>query len=87
MPGLLAGLILFLGPIIYLARTKPIKAIRDQTDQAFITLMGLLFFVQLFVLQFTIEPYALRFLASFNAVMLAVFLAVANATQHGHRSQ
>lgn len=80
-PGLLAGLTLFLGPIVYLYRANPLKAIRAQKMNAFLLLMGLLFFVQLFALQFTIEPYALRFLASFNAVMLAVFLSVARVSE------
>lgn len=81
LPGLLAGLVLFLAPIAYLYRANSLWAIRAQKENAFLLLMGLLFFVQLFALQFTIEPYALRFLASFNAVMLAVFLSVARVSK------
>jgi len=75
MFGLAASLILYLAPIVLLLIGFK-KEKRDATViDATLKILGVAFFLQILLLQFTINPYGLRMLASFNAVMLALFLA------------
>lgn len=75
MFGLAASLILCLAPIVLLLIGFK-KEKRDATViDATLKILGVAFFLQILLLQFTINPYGLRMLASFNAVMLALFLA------------
>jgi len=71
--GFLASVLILTGPVLCL-----LKSYR-KTPSNPLLMVGLLFTSQTLLLQCTIEPFTLKYLASFNAVMLALFLAVSSA--------
>lgn len=75
--GILAGLILYLAPIVVLLVGIKQKATTANVFDLALKVLGVAFFLQILLLQFTINPYGLRMLASFNGIMLALFMAFA----------
>jgi len=74
--GLLASLTLYLIPVLMLLRVKQRRGTEVIVDRM-LKVLGVAFFIQILALQFTINPYGLRMLATFNALMLALFMAYA----------
>jgi O-antigen ligase len=79
--GLGSSLLLYLAPVLLLL-TGLRKNYREKTsNNADLQLCGVVFLLQTLLLQFTINPYGLRMLATFNALMLALFLASKQSNQ------
>lgn len=74
--GLLASLILYLAPVVALFKIQQ-RVNNESIVSLTFKVLGVAFFIQILVLQFTINPYGLRMLATFNALMLALFMAYA----------
>lgn len=83
MWGLAATLLLFLGPIAFFS----IKSRSVQKERVFAAQIGLIFCCQLLALQFTIEPFSLKFTTTFNALILSMLFGITNAKTIGARDE
>lgn len=73
--GFLAISALLLAPII-IARRHLLTRARLEHEPTLLALAGLSYFVCLLMLQFTLEPLTLKYIAAFDALMIATFLAI-----------